>query len=50
MPKRSDLLATAKILEARAAKKGQVVISREMAKQLAELCRDVAWQEDEVVA
>ena len=50
MPKRSELLATAKILEARAAKKGQVVISREMAKQLAELCRDVAWQEDEVVA
>lgn len=48
--KRTDLLTTAKILEARAAKKGQVVISREMAKQLAELCRDVAWQEDEAAA
>lgn len=43
---RLDCLTTAKILEARAAKSPRVTISREMARWLAELCRDVAWQED----
>lgn len=36
----------AKILESRADKSPRVVISRDMARWLASLCRDVAWQDD----
>lgn len=46
MSRDRECLTTAKILEARAAKSPRVVISRDMAKWLAELCRDLAWMED----
>lgn len=46
MTRERECLTVAKVLEARAAKSPRVVISRDMARFLAELCRDLAWMED----
>lgn len=45
-----SLQIMAKILEARAARGKRVTVSREMARELARVCRELAWQEGEVVA
>lgn len=47
MPQRLDLRLMARILDARATMSERVVISRPMARRLAQLCRDIAWQEEE---
>jgi hypothetical protein len=41
-----ECLTVAKVLEARAKKSPRVVISRDMARWLAALCKDLAWQEN----